>query len=39
MSQEFAALQGGLPAANGFDEAVFFLEVARDNVLHDHVPI
>ena len=35
MGQEFAALQGGLTPFYRFNEAIFFLEIAGDDILHD----
>lgn len=33
MWQKFAALQRGLASLDGFDEPIFFLEVARNDIL------
>lgn len=39
MGEKFAPLQSGLAALDGLDEAVFFLEVRSDNVLHGLIKV
>ena len=39
MRQKFAPLQSGLAPFHGFDEAVFFLEVTRYNILHNLIEV
>jgi hypothetical protein len=39
MGQKFAALQSGLAPFHGFDEAVFLLEVTRNNILHSVIEV
>jgi len=39
MCEEFAAFQRRLAPLNSLDKAVFFFEIARDNILHDLIRI
>src|SRR5579872_5896211 len=39
MRQKFAPRQCGLAPFDGFDEAVFFLEVTRNNILHSLIEL
>jgi|SRR6516162_9771943 len=39
MRQKFAPVQGGFAPPHGFDKAVFFLKVTRNNILHSLIEV